>query len=309
MSEKNIQQHGNEYHVPVLFEETLDALNIQPDGVYVDCTFGGGGHSRGILQCLGADGVLIAFDQDEDARKNLPADKRIVFVPENFRYLQRFLRLHGHDKVDGILADLGVSSHQFDEGERGFSIRFDGPLDMRMNQNQRVTAVDVLLNYDAEQLQNIFSKYGEVTNSKTLARHIVQARDNAQLHTIGDFRNLLQPVIMGNPNKYLAQVFQALRIEVNDELGALKEMLEQIPHVLNPGGRAAIITFHSLEDRLVKTFFKEETLEKKIENPFVQDFQEKKLRIITKKPIVPSASEQRQNSRSRSSKLRVAERL
>lgn len=308
MPEKIIQQHGNDYHVPVLFEETLDLLNIQPDGVYVDCTFGGGGHSRGILQRLGPKGVLVAFDQDEDARKNLPDDKRIVFVPENFRHLQRFLRLHGYDKVNGVLADLGVSSHQFDEGERGFSIRFDGPLDMRMNQNQRVKAVDILLNYDAEQLQNIFSKYGEVTNSKTLARHIVQSRDNAQLHTIEDFRNLLSPVIMGNPNKYLAQVFQALRIEVNDELGALKAMLEQIPDVLKEGGRAAIITFHSLEDRMVKTFFKDETLEKKIENPFLQEHMIKKLNILTKKPVVPSASEQKQNSRSRSSKLRVVER-
>lgn len=309
MSEKIIQQHGNDYHVPVLFEETLDLLNVKPDGVYVDCTFGGGGHSRGILQKLGSKGVLIAFDQDADASKNLPEDKRVLFVPENFRYLQRFLRLHGYDKVDGILADLGVSSHQFDEGERGFSIRFDGPLDMRMNQNQKVKAVDILLTYDAGQLQDIFSKYGEVSNSKTLARHIVQSRDNAQLHTIGDFRNLLQPVIMGNPNKYLAQVFQALRIEVNDELGALKALLEQIPFVLADGGRAAIITFHSLEDRMVKTFFKEETLEKKVENPFLQDDTIKMLKVITKKPVVPSASEQKQNNRSRSSKLRVAERV
>ncbi|PZP50667.1 MAG: 16S rRNA (cytosine(1402)-N(4))-methyltransferase [Pseudopedobacter saltans] len=309
MSKKDIQQHGNDYHIPVLFEETLESLNIKPDGVYVDCTFGGGGHSRGILQKLGPDGVLIAFDQDEDARKNLPDDHRIVFVPENFRYLQRFLRLHGYDKVDGVLADLGVSSHQFDEGDRGFSIRFDGPLDMRMKQNQKITAVDILLNYDAEQLQNIFSKYGEVSNSKTLAKHIVQSRSNAQLRTIDDFRNLFQPVVMGNPNKYLAQVFQALRIEVNDELGALKSMLEQVPEVLKEGGRVAIITFHSLEDRLVKTFFKEETFEKKIDNPFVQDVVEKKFRIITKKPIIPTDSEQKQNSRSRSSKLRVAERI
>lgn len=309
MSEKNIQQHGNDYHIPVLFEETLELLNIKSDGVYVDCTFGGGGHSRGILQKLGPDGILIAFDQDEDARKNLPEDKRVIFVPENFRYLQRFLRLHGFDKVDGVLADLGVSSHQFDEGDRGFSIRFDGPLDMRMNQNQQVTAVDILLSYDAEQLQDIFSKYGEVSNSKTLAKHIVQARGNASLHTIEDFRNLLQPVTMGNPNKYLAQVFQALRIEVNDELGALKTMLEQVPEVLREGGRVAIITFHSLEDRIVKTFFKEETFEKKIENPFVQDVVERKLKIITKKPVVPTASEQKQNTRSRSSKLRVAERV
>ncbi|MFT4202482.1 MAG: 16S rRNA (cytosine(1402)-N(4))-methyltransferase RsmH [Chitinophagaceae bacterium] len=309
MPGKQIQQHGNDYHVPVLFEETLDLLDIKPDGVYVDCTFGGGGHSRGILQRLGDKGALVAFDQDVDARKNLPDDKRVLFVPENFRYLQRFLRLHGYDKVDGVLADLGVSSHQFDEGERGFSIRFDGPLDMRMNQNQPVKADGILRRYDADQLQNIFSQYGEVTNARTLARHIVQARDKAQLHTIEDFRNLLQPVVMGNPNKYLAQVFQALRIEVNDEMGALREMLQQIPEVLDIGGRAAIITFHSLEDRMAKTFFKEETLEKKIENPFVQETTTKKLRVITKKPVVPSATEQKQNTRSRSAKLRVAERI
>ena len=308
MSEKIIQQHGNAYHVPVLFEETLDLLRIRPAGVYVDCTFGGGGHSRGILQQLGPTGVLVAFDQDAAARNNLPEDSRIVFVPENFRYLQRFLRLHGYEKVDGILADLGVSSHQFDEGERGFSTRFDGPLDMRMNQNQQVKALDILLAYDAAQLQHIFSKYGEVTNSKTLARHIVQARGNTRLHTVGDFRHLLQPVTMGNPHKYLAQVFQALRIEVNDELGALKEMLEQVPDLLKKGGRAAVITFHSLEDRMVKTFFKEETLDKKIENPFLQEYTEKKLEAVTKKPVVPTASEQKQNNRSRSAKLRVVER-
>ncbi|QES90868.1 16S rRNA (cytosine(1402)-N(4))-methyltransferase RsmH [Rhizosphaericola mali] len=306
MSEQNI---GSDYHIPVLYYETLDILNIQPDGVYVDCTFGGGGHSRGILERLGPEGRLVAFDQDADAAQNLPEDDRILFVPQNFRYLKRFLRLNGINGVDGILADLGVSSHQFDEGERGFSIRFDGPLDMRMDQNGGKKASDILLEYDAKQLQDMFSNYGEVTNSKTLAQHIVQHRSVAELKTIDSFKGMLQPIIKGNPNKYLAQVFQALRIEVNSELDALKEMLEQIPSVLNTGGVAAIITFHSLEDRLVKIFFKEETFEEKIENPFENSYKEKELKILTKKPIVPSQDELKKNARSRSSKLRAVEKL
>lgn len=306
MSEQNI---GSDYHIPVLYHETLDILNIQPNGIYVDCTFGGGGHSRGILERLGPEGRLVAFDQDADAAQNLPEDERILFVPQNFRYLKRFLRLNGINGVDGILADLGVSSHQFDEGERGFSIRFDGPLDMRMDQNGGKKASDILLEYDAKQLQDMFSNYGEVTNSKTLAQHIVQHRSVAELKTIDSFKGMLQPIIKGNPNKYLAQVFQALRIEVNSELDALKEMLEQIPSVLNTGGIAAIITFHSLEDRLVKIFFKEETFEEKVENPFENSYKEKELKILTKKPIVPSQDELKKNARSRSSKLRAVEKL
>jgi 16S rRNA (cytosine1402-N4)-methyltransferase len=306
MSEQNI---GSDYHIPVLYYETLDILNIQPDGVYVDCTFGGGGHSRGILERLGPEGRLVAFDQDADAKQNLPDDDRILFVPQNFRYLKRFLRLNGINGVDGILADLGVSSHQFDEGERGFSIRFDGPLDMRMDQNGGKKASDILLEYDAKQLQDMFSNYGEVTNSKTLAQYIVQHRSVAELKTIDSFKGMLQPIIKGNPNKYLAQVFQALRIEVNSELDALKEMLEQIPSVLNTGGIAAIITFHSLEDRLVKIFFKEETFEEKVENPFENSYKEKELKILTKKPIVPTQDELKKNARSRSSKLRAVEKL
>jgi 16S rRNA (cytosine1402-N4)-methyltransferase len=298
------------YHVPVLFHEAIDALQIKPEGVYVDCTFGGGGHSRGILEKLGETGKLIAFDQDEDAGKNIPEDERIVFVQNNFRHLQRFLRLHKSPEVDGIFADLGVSSFQFDEATRGFSIRFNGPLDMRMDIKQEMTAADVLLNYPEQQLHQLFGNYGEVTNAKTLAKHIVQYRQKATLNSIEAFKQLIAPVVKGNPNKYLAQVFQALRIEVNDELGALKELLEQAPGCLKEKGRIAIITFHSLEDRLVKNFFKRGTFEEvNDENPFLMNTSKSELKVITKKPVIPSAEEQKRNARSRSAKLRVAEKV
>lgn len=312
MNDQNekIQTTGSQYHTPVLYNESLDALNIKPNGVYVDCTFGGGGHSGGILQRLNEDGRLIAFDQDADARQNIPHDDRVLFVPQNFRHLQRFLRLHKFAKVDGVLADLGVSSHQFDKGERGFSIRFDGPLDMRMDQREQQTASKILLTYSEMQLHKLFELYGEVTNSKTLAKHIVQQRKQASFKTINEFISLLQPVIKGNPNKYLAQVFQALRIEVNDEMGALKEMLQQLPQLLQTGGRAAIITFHSIEDRLVKNFFRQGTFEEVVdENPFVQQEKITELKVITKKPIVPTDAEMKKNPRSRSAKLRVAEKV
>lgn len=309
MSENKSTASGSGYHVPVLFHECLEALNIKPNGVYVDCTFGGGGHSRGILEKLNEHGTLIAFDQDADAQQNLPNDKRVVFVPQNFRHLQRFLRLHKFPKVDGVLADLGVSSHQFDEGERGFSTRFEGPLDMRMDRRTQLTAAQILVTYSEPQLHKLFEQYGEVTNSKTLAKHIVQHRKQASLKTINEFRALLQPVVKGNPNKYLAQVFQALRIEVNDEMGALKEMLEQIPQVLNHGGRAAIITFHSIEDRIVKNFLKQGSFEEVPENPFIQQEKEVLLKVISKKPITASDEELKRNPRSRSAKLRIAERL
>ena len=309
MSENKNVASGSGYHIPVLFHESLNALNIKPNGVYVDCTFGGGGHSRGILEKLDEHGTLIAFDQDADAQQNLPNDKRVVFVPQNFRHLQRFLRLHKFPKVDGVLADLGVSSHQFDEGERGFSTRFEGPLDMRMDRRTTLTAAQILVRYTEPQLHKLFEQYGEVTNSKTLAKHIVQHRKQASLKTINEFRALLQPVVKGNPNKYLAQVFQALRIEVNDEMGALKEMLEQIPQVLNSGGRAAIITFHSIEDRIAKNFFKQGSFEEVPENPFTRDEKKSLLKVISKKPITASDEELKRNPRSRSAKLRIAERL
>ena len=296
-----------QYHIPVLLNEVLEGLNIQPDGIYVDCTFGGGGHSRAILSRLGVKGKLVAFDQDEDAKKNLPEDERLIFVSHNFRHLQRFLRLEQITAVDGIMADLGVSSHQFDEAERGFSTRFNADLDMRMDQRQSLTAFDVVNTYTEQQLHKLFELYGEVTNSKTLARTIVQVRNTASLKTIDGFKNAVRDIVKGNPNKYFAQVFQALRIEVNDELGALKEMLEQIPNLLKPGGRVAIITFHSLEDRLVKNFFRRGSFDEPEENPFINTEPVNELKIITKKPVGPTDEEMKRNPRSRSAKLRVAE--
>ncbi len=242
------KENNNDYHIPVLLNEVIDALNIKPNGIYVDCTYGGGGHSKAILEKLSAEGRLVVFDQDADAKKNVISDDRLVFVPQNFKHIQRFLRLYKIEKVDGVLADLGVSSHQFDEGTRGFSTRFDGPLDMRMDSSQNVNAKHILETYSAEKLQLIFQEYGQVTNAKTLANLIVQNRRNANLETISQFKILISSLIKGNPNKYLAQVFQALRIEVNDEVGALKEMLMQLPNVLQTRSRVAIITFHSIED-------------------------------------------------------------
>jgi 16S rRNA (cytosine1402-N4)-methyltransferase len=297
------------YHIPVLLHESIAGLNIQPAGIYVDCTFGGGGHSRAILEKLGKEGKLVAFDQDEDARKNLPDDPRILFVPQNFRHIQRFLRLRQIQSVDGILADLGVSSHQFDEAGRGFSTRFDADMDMRMDQRQSLTAYNVVNTYTEQQLHKIFEQYGEVTNAKTLARTIVQIRSTVSLQTTDAFKNALRGMVKGNPNKYFAQVFQSLRIEVNDELGALKEMLQQIPKLLKPGGRVAIITFHSLEDRLVKNFFRRGSFEEPESNPFANDETVNELKIITKKPIVPADKEMNENKRARSSKLRIAEKV
>ena len=298
------------YHLPVLLQETLDGLDIQPEGVYVDCTFGGGGHSRGILERLGPKGKLFVFDQDSDARRNLPDDNRITFLPHNFRHLGRFLRLHATPAVNGILADLGVSSHQFDQPERGFSFRFEGDLDMRMDQRQTQTAFDIVNTYSEQQLHKLFEQYGEVTNAKTLARTIVQLRRSVSLKTIPNFKTALNGVVKGNPNKYFAQVFQALRIEVNDELGALKEMLQQVPGLLLPGGRIAMITFHSLEDRLVKNFLKKGSFEDEDQsNPFGQSTAPPLLKAITKKPVTATDIELRQNPRSRSAKLRIAQRL
>ena len=298
------------YHVPVLFNEVLEGLDIKKEGVYVDCTFGGGGHSRGIIGSLGEKGKLVAFDQDADAVKNIPKDKRVLFVPQNFRYIQRFLRLYKIGQVDGVLADLGVSSHQFDEGDRGFSIRFDGPLDMRMDQRETLTAASIIANYSEGKLHLLFEQFGEVSNSKTLAKHIVDARKQTQVQTILQFKAMIAPVVKGNPNKYLAQVFQALRIEVNGEMEVLKEMLLQLNEVVKVGGRVAIITFHSLEDRLVKQFFKNGSFEEEIDdNPFIQTIKEQKWRLINKKPITATDKELKVNKRSRSAKLRVAEKL
>ncbi len=297
----------NGYHVPVLLKEVLEGLNIKPDGVYVDCTFGGGGHSKAILEKLGSKGKLIVFDQDASAKQNVPADERVVFVQQNFRQLQRFLRVNKEVMVDGILADLGVSSHQFNEADRGFSIRFDAALDMRMDNRQTKTAADIIKQFSELQLHKMFEKYGEVTNAKTLAKTIVAKRSVAAIKTISQFKETIKSIVHGNPNKYLAQVFQALRIEVNDEMGSLKEMLEQSVKVLKPGGRIAIISFHSLEDRLVKNFFKQGTFEEIEEDDVFGTKPETSLKIITRKPIVPGKEEQKLNTRSRSAKLRIAE--
>lgn len=300
---------ANDYHVPVLFHETIDALSIQPDGVYVDCTFGGGGHSKGILDKLSPNGKLVAFDQDADAQQNIQNEPRLLFVPQNFRHLQRFLRLHGIAQVDGVLADLGVSSHQFNEGERGFSIRFEGPMDMRMDRRQGLTAADIIKTFSELQLHKMFEQYGEVTNAKTLAAHIVQQRTRLPYATIDQFKAMISSVVKGNPNKYLAQVFQALRMEVNDEMGALKDMLQQLPAVLKPGGIAAIITFHSIEDRMVKHFFKQGSFDEVVDNPFVSVEKVDLFKLVNKKPITASEVELKKNTRSRSAKLRAAARV
>ena len=299
----------NSYHTPVLLKETMDELKIIADGIYVDCTFGGGGHSKAILDRLNTNGKLVVFDQDEDAKRNLPHTERLIFVQQNFRHLQRFLRLNNISVVDGVLADLGVSSHQFDQPGRGFSTRYNGPLDMRMDRRQSKTAFEIVSTYSEHQLHKLFEQYGEVTNAKTLARSIVQIRQNVSLKNIEDFKNAVRGVVKGNPNKYFAQVFQALRIEVNDELGALKEMLEQVPPLLKPGGRVAIITFHSLEDRLVKNFFRRGRFEEPDEDPFTMRKEVNELRMVTKKPITPGEKEKKQNPRSASAKLRVAEKI
>jgi 16S rRNA (cytosine1402-N4)-methyltransferase len=298
---------NEQYHIPVLLQECITALKIKANGVYVDCTFGGGGHSKAILEHLGEQGKLIVFDQDADAAANVPNDKRVTFVPHNFRYLQKFLRLHGFTQVHGILADLGVSSHQFNTAERGFSIRFDAPLDMRMNAAATITAATVLQTFTEQQLHKMFEVFGEVTNSKTLAKLIVEQRALQPLYTINQFKQMLSPIIKGNPNKYLAQVFQALRIQVNAEMEVLEEMLMQTTSVLATGGRLAVITFHSLEDRIVKNFLKTGSVhEVEIDNVFGTKTNSP-WHIITKKPILPTNQEQQQNSRSRSAKLRIAE--
>ncbi len=297
------------YHTTVLLKEAVDGLDIKPDGVYVDATFGGGGHSREILSRLGSEGRLIAFDHDEDAWRNKPEDDRLVQVKENFRYMRKFLKLHGYSEVDGILADLGVSSFQFDTADRGFSIRFDGPLDMRMDKRIEITAADVLKTYSEQQLHKLFEQYGEVRNSKQLAKHIVQHRGSMVLNNIESLKGLITPVMKGNPNKYLAQLFQALRIEVNDEMGALRDLLEQSAQSLKPGGRLSIITFHSLEDRLVKQYMKQGTWDEVEKDVFGRSTHVAPLKPLTNKPIEPTEEEIENNSRARSARLRIAEKI
>jgi len=293
------------YHQSVLLHECIESLNIIPDGTYLDATFGGGGHSKEILKHLGPKGTLIVFDQDEDATRNLPDDKRVIFIQENFRYASRFVRLH-HLKLNGVLADLGVSSYQFDTAERGFSIRFDAMLDMRMDNRTPLTATKILNTYSEKRLQELFEQYGEVTNAKTLAKKIIDTRGRMKLSTINEFKQAIDGLMYGNQNKYLAQVFQALRIEVNDEMNALKDFLASITTSLEENGRLVLITFHSLEDRIVKQWMKQESFEED-EFSFTNNNKSKLLQTVTKKPILPSVEEQKQNPRSRSAKLRVAQ--
>lgn len=298
------------YHTTVLLHETVEGLNIRPDGVYVDATFGGGGHSRLILEQLGPEGRLIAFDHDEDAWRNKPDDSRLLPVTENFRFLKRFLRLHGYPQVDGILADLGVSSFQFDTAERGFSTRFEGPLDMRMDQRLERTAADVLKTFSEQELHRMFEQYGEVRNARQLARHIASQRSRVSLDSIGALKALIEPVIKGKPNRYLAQVFQALRIEVNEEMVVLKEFLQQAEQCLKPGGRLSVITFHSLEDRLVKLFIKKGSWEDDDHtDPLGLKQKKVPLKAVNAKPLEPSEKEIENNPRARSARLRIAEKV
>lgn len=299
----------NNYHVPVLLKECIEGLNIKPDGVYVDVTFGGGGHSREILKKLSEKGVLIAFDQDPDAQRNKLEDKRFHFVDQNFAFLKNNLRLLGFKTVDGILADLGVSSHQFNEPERGFSTRFDADLDMRMDKQSELTAADVLNTYPEEKLHRIFGIYGEVKNAKSLARTIATARMDKPIATLADFKQVAAAHIpRGKEHKYMAQVFQALRIEVNAELQVLERFLEQTPDVLASGGRLVVISYHSLEDRPVKNFLTKGKFRGEVEKDFFGN-EEKPFRLVTRKAIVAGAEELAQNSRSRSAKLRIGERI
>lgn len=294
------------YHIPVLLEESIDGMNLQPKGIYVDVTFGGGGHSKGILHRGDSSIRLFSFDQDEDAERNIVNDDRFTFIRSNFRYLYNFLRYHGIEQVDGILADLGVSSHHFDDSERGFSFRFDGNLDMRMNKRSGKTAADIVNTYDEERLADIFYLYGELKNSRKLASTIVKARNRKAIVSIGDFLEIVKPLFgREREKKELAKVFQALRIEVNQEMEALKEMLLSAIEVLKPGGRLVVITYHSLEDRMVKNIMKTGNIEGKT----IQDFYgnpQTPFKLINK-VIIASDEEVKRNPRSRSAKLRIAE--
>ncbi|HQW12237.1 MAG TPA: 16S rRNA (cytosine(1402)-N(4))-methyltransferase RsmH [Saprospiraceae bacterium] len=296
------------YHAPVLLSETIDALQVRPEGTYVDATFGGGGHAAAILAQLSENGRLIVFDRDLAAYANVPPDDRVLFLHSNFKYVRQMLRVEGITEVDGILADLGVSSHQFDTADRGFSFRMEGPLDMRMNNEGPVTAADIVRTYPEEKLVKLFSEYGEVRNAKTLVRQIITARGSNSLQSINDFLHIIQPVIMGSKPRYLAQVFQALRIEVNEEMDSLRQFLAQSSEVLKSGGVMAVITFHSLEDRIVKNFFKTGNSEG-IADQDKFGRVKRTFELINKKPIEATEVEVRRNSRARSAKLRAARKL
>ena len=297
------------YHVPVLLNESIDGLAIKPDGIYVDVTFGGGGHSKEILRRLGKKGHLYSFDQDPDAEKNIVNDDRFTFVRSNFRYLKNWMRYYGVDHIDGLLADLGVSSHHFDDETRGFSFRFDAPLDMRMNKRAGTTAAEILNNYDEEQLADIFYIYGELKNARKIAAAITKSRNEKRIETTDDFLHVTEKLFQRErEKKEMAKMFQALRIEVNHEMDALKEMLNGAMETLCEGGRLSVITYHSLEDRIVKNMMKAGNVEGKVKQDFFGRI-EAPFRLVNNKVIVPSDEEQQQNPRSRSAKLRVAEKI
>ena len=297
----------NPYHIPALLTETIDGLNINPDGIYVDVTFGGGGHSREILSRLSKKGKLIGFDQDEDVMKNIIDDQRFIFVKSNFRYLTNFLKYHQIEHVDGILADLGVSFHHFDESDRGFSFRYDGKLDMRMNKLSPITAATILNTYEEDKLANVFYLYGELRNSRKIAATVVKARAQAPITQIQEFVEILKPFFFREKEKKdMARVFQALRIEVNKEMKVLQELLNQSVELLNPGGRLVVLTYHSLEDRLVKNFIRSGNFEGELQKDFYGNVLSP-LKAVNNKVIVASDEEIAQNPRARSAKLRIAE--
>lgn len=298
---------NNAYHIPVLLNDAVDGLNINPKGVYVDVTFGGGGHSREILSRL-TTGKLIAFDQDEDAQNNLIDDERFVFIPQNFAYLKNFLKLYGFNSVDGILGDLGVSSHQFDVEKRGFSIRNNASLDMRMNQNADLNAFKVVNEYEKEDLTRIFREYADLKNAHKVSWGICNARENKKIDTTEELLSVVEPYCGGDKkrNQFNARVFQAIRIEVNQEIEVLKSFLEQSAQCLNPKGRLVIISYHSLEDRLTKNFFKKGKFSGEVEKDFYGNIL-KPLKEITKKPVIPTDEEIERNNRARSAKMRIAE--
>lgn len=301
---------ARDYHHPVMLKECIEGLNIKPEGVYVDLTFGGGGHSKVILEKLNG-GHLYAFDQDQDAKMNAQQIKNssFTFIEGNFRYLKRYLKMYGVQAVDGILGDLGVSSHQIDDAERGFSTRFDAELDMRMDRSASKTAKEVVNQYSQEELHRILGMYGEVRNAKTLAAAIVAARVNAEIKTVDDLKRILNKYAKrGKENKYYAQVFQSIRIEVNEELKALEEVLEQSTEMLKPGGRLVIMSYHSLEDRLVKSYVQKGKITGEVEKDFYGNVI-KPLEAVTRKPVTASEEEIKENNRARSAKLRIAEKL
>ena len=297
------------YHIPVLLKASVDGMNIRPDGVYVDVTFGGGGHSKEILRRLGPKGHLYGFDQDADAEKNIVEDNRFTFVRSNFRYLHNFMRYYGIEKIDGLLADLGVSSHHFDDDKRGFSFRFDGELDMRINKRAGVKASDILNKYDEQRLANVFYYYGELKNSRRIASAVVKGRNVNEINTIEEFLKIINPLFpREREKKELAKVFQALRIEVNHEMDTLKEMLQSATGLLVPGGRLVVITYHSLEDRIVKNVMKSGNNEGKQVQDFFGRIQSP-YKLINNRVIIPNEEEISENPRSRSGKLRIAEKI